>query len=72
MKVKINDVILSAGSGGFFFDDQNAIKSGLGRDGFDYDGSPVTPGFDRVRVPAEAVSVTLVLENGVVPVARSV
>jgi len=62
--VKISDAVFSAGSGGFFFDDQAAVKSGLARDGFDYVGDPVTPGFDRVRVPAEAVSVTLVLEDG--------
>jgi methylaspartate ammonia-lyase len=52
--------------GGFFFDDQRAIKAGATRDGFDYDGDPATPGFDRVRQPAEAVSVVLELSDGTV------
>ncbi|HMB50772.1 MAG TPA: methylaspartate ammonia-lyase, partial [Natronoarchaeum rubrum] len=34
---------------GFYFDDQRAIKAGAERDGFDYRGDPVTPGFDAVR-----------------------
>jgi methylaspartate ammonia-lyase len=62
--MKILDAIFTPGAGGFFFDDQAAIRSGLEHDGFIYQGAPLTAGFDRVRVPAESVSVMLVLENG--------
>ncbi|MCY7374231.1 MAG: methylaspartate ammonia-lyase [Spirochaetaceae bacterium] len=50
--------------GGFFTDDQAAIRDGRRRDGFTYDGAPVTAGFVAVRQPAEAVSVLLELEDG--------
>jgi methylaspartate ammonia-lyase len=50
--------------GGFYFDDKAAIKDGAEKDGFAYRGETVTPGFDRVRQPAEAVSVQLQLEDG--------
>ena len=50
--------------GGFFTDDQAAIRAGRRRDGFTYDGAPVTAGFVAVRQPAEAVSVLLELEDG--------
>jgi len=62
--MKIQDVIFSKGVGGFFFDDQTAIKSGLQRDGFLYKGKPQTTGFERVRIPSEAVSVALILKDG--------
>ncbi|MHC4915222.1 MAG: methylaspartate ammonia-lyase [Planctomycetota bacterium] len=60
----ITDVVFSAGTAGYFFDDQAAIRGGAARDGFVYGGEPSTPGFERVRVPAESVSITLLLENG--------
>ena len=50
--------------GGFFTDDQAAIRAGRPRDGFTYTGSPVTPGFTTIRQPAEAVSVLLELDDG--------
>jgi len=49
---------------GFFFDDQRAIKAGAERDGFDYRGDPVTPGFDAVREAGEALTVELELADG--------
>lgn len=55
-------------TGGFFFDDQRAIKEGAQRRGFDYEGRPKTPGFDRIRQPAEALSVLLTLSTGQVAV----
>jgi methylaspartate ammonia-lyase len=62
--VSIADVIAVPASGGFFFDDQAAIKAGAPRDGLDYPGRPLTPGFDRIRQPAAALSVLLVLSDG--------
>jgi len=49
---------------GFYFDDQRAIKRGATRDGFAYDGDPVTPGFDAVREAGEALTVELDLSDG--------
>jgi len=62
--VKIIDVILTKSYTGFYFDDQKAIKKGADHDGFLYVGEPMTPGFSNIRVPGEAISVQLVLENG--------
>jgi len=65
---KIESVDAVPVTGGFFFDDQQAIKQGATRDGFDYAGEPVTDGFDRVRQPAEALSVVVTLSSGQVAV----
>ena len=54
--------------GGYYNDDLMAIESGAVKDGLFYLGSPVTPGFDEIRQPAEAASVILVLDNGAVAV----
>ncbi|MCK4830262.1 methylaspartate ammonia-lyase [bacterium] len=62
--MKIQNVLFAEGAGGFFFDDQAAIRSGLEHNGFIYQGAPFTSAFDRVRIPAESISVMLVLENG--------
>ena len=51
-------------TGAYFADDQAAIKAGALRDGLAYPGAPLTPGFDAIRAPAEAVSVLLVLSDG--------
>lgn len=55
-------------AGGYFFDDQAAIRSGAMKDGLRYLGAAVTAGFNAVREPAEAVSVLLGLSNGQVAV----
>ncbi|MCF5658143.1 methylaspartate ammonia-lyase, partial [Pseudomonas poae] len=62
--ITIVKVIASPGIGGFFFDDQTAIKAGAIRDGAAYKGTAVTPGFKSVREPSESVSVLLVLSDG--------
>ncbi len=62
--MKIVDVLLSESKTGFYFDDQKAIKMGAENDGLAYKGEPVTEGFDQIRIPGEAISVMLVLENG--------
>lgn len=62
--MKIIDVIASPGLTGFYFDDQKAIKAGVGHDGFAYTGEPMTPGFTAVRQRGESISVMLILEDG--------
>lgn len=62
--MKITNVEFSAGVSSFYFDDQAAIKSGAGMDGFIYVGSATTPGFDAIRQSGEAISVLIELENG--------
>lgn len=62
--MKIVDVVASAGKTGFYFDDQKAIKMGAKHDGMFYVGDPVTEGFTSIRMPGEAISVLLVLEDG--------
>lgn len=62
--MRVRRVLAVPVRGGFFTDDQAAIRAGLPRDGFTYAGSPVTPGFRAVRQPAEALSVLLELADG--------
>jgi len=63
---RIDRVLCVPGEGGFFVDDQEAIRAGAVHDGFTYVGRPVTPGFAAIREPAPAVSVLLVLDDGYV------
>lgn len=60
----IADVVVSEGLGGFFFDDQAAIKAGATREGNAYTDTPITPGFSQVREPAQSVSIQLILNDG--------
>jgi methylaspartate ammonia-lyase len=60
----IDAVLAVPATAGYFSDDQAAIKAGAIRDGLAYPGRPLTPGFDAIRSPAEAVSVLLVLSDG--------
>jgi methylaspartate ammonia-lyase len=62
--VRIEQIRAVPSVSGFFFDDQRAIKEGATRDGFAYDGEPVTPGFDEIREAGEALTVELELEDG--------
>jgi methylaspartate ammonia-lyase len=62
--MKIIDVVSSSGRTGFFFDDQKAIKEGAHSDGNFYVGSPITPGFTRIRQAGESLTIMLVLEDG--------
>ncbi|OGF50961.1 MAG: methylaspartate ammonia-lyase [Candidatus Firestonebacteria bacterium RIFOXYA2_FULL_40_8] len=62
--MRIVNVICSAGKGGFFFDDQKAIKQGAAHDGLIYKGKPVTKGFKAIRQASESISVMLVLSDG--------
>ncbi len=62
--MRVTRVLTVPVRGGFFTDDQAAIRSGLARNGFGYVGEPLTPGFAAVRQPAEALSVLLELDDG--------
>lgn len=53
-------------SGGFYFDDQRAILDGAEKEGFAYVSPPKTDEFEEIREPAEAVSVLIELEDGIV------
>jgi methylaspartate ammonia-lyase len=66
--MKIQKAIFAPGKSAFFFDDQRAIKKNAAHDGFIYKAKPVTPGFPRIRVAGECVSVLLLLEDGQVAV----
>jgi len=65
-KLVISDVFLVPAQGAFFYDDQLAIREGVVSDGFVYQGSPRTPGFSTIRMPAEALSIGLLLSDGVI------
>jgi len=64
--IEISRVLLAPGNGAFFYDDQAAIRSGVEKDGFRYLGTPHTPGFANVRVPAGSLGIGLVLSDGTV------
>lgn len=62
--MRIEQMIYVPIRSGFFTDDQAAIRADSAQDGFNYIVRPVTPGFTQVRMPGEAVSVLIVLEDG--------
>lgn len=62
--MRIRRVLSVPVRGGFFTDDQAAIREGRQRDGFTYAGAPVTRGFRTVRQPSQALSVLLEMDNG--------
>jgi methylaspartate ammonia-lyase len=64
--MRITDVIFAPARGAYFYDDLAAIRAGRKRDGMAYLGDPLTPGFTRVRQPASALGIGLVLEDGAV------
>lgn len=66
--MKIKNVLLTKSYTGFYFDDQKVIKKGANMDGFMYVGEPLTEGFTKIRQSGEAISVQIILENGVVGV----
>lgn len=61
------------GLGGAWYLDLEAIKQGYAvKDGFGYNGKPITPGFHQVRQPSTALSVVLALSDGQVAYADGV
>ena len=60
----VTQLLCVPAEGGFWVDDQAAITAGAPHDGFGYAGTPRTPGYSAIRMPAAAVSVLLVLDDG--------
>lgn len=61
---KIDRILATDGLGGFWNDDNEAIKRGAEPDGFTYKGKPVTPGFTAIRQPSKAVPLILFMDGG--------
>jgi len=57
LAVAITRALFTAGLGGFFYDDQKAIRDGAERDGELYRGAPRIGGFDAVRMPARTIGI---------------
>ena len=62
--MRITDILSVPGVGGYFYDDQLAIRRGAERNGEWYEGSPITEGFVSVRMPAASLGIGLMLEDG--------
>ncbi|MER9345389.1 methylaspartate ammonia-lyase [Mesorhizobium sp. M0601] len=62
-KVVIENVIFAAGDGASFYDDQEAIRRGVKKDGYLYTGTPITKGFSKIRQPAAALGIGLALSD---------
>jgi len=62
--MKIRKVLLTQGFGGYFWDDEAAMKAGARRNGFTYLGKPLTPGFSAIRVPSQALCINLIFDDG--------
>jgi methylaspartate ammonia-lyase len=62
--MRIERALAVPARGGYFNEDLDAIRAGAARDGFVFVGEPVSPGFDRINQPSEAVSIVLVLDDG--------
>jgi len=61
--VKISRVLVEPIRGGYFYDDQAAVRSGARSDGGWISGTPLTQGFDAVRIPATGIGIGLRLED---------
>lgn len=63
--MRIEKALVIAAWGGAFNEDLAAVTRGrTGRNGFNYLGEPVTPGFDCIKTPAEAGAILLLLDDG--------
>jgi methylaspartate ammonia-lyase len=60
----ITKVLAVPAIGAYYYEDLSALQAGPIPLADRYTAAPVTPGFHRVREPAEAVSVGLVLDDG--------
>ncbi len=61
---KIEEILVSPGLAGFFFDDQRAIKEDAEPDGAAYRGKPKTDGFTQVRQAGESILIEILLSDG--------
>ncbi|MGC4252529.1 MAG: methylaspartate ammonia-lyase [Sphingobium sp.] len=66
------DVIFVPARGGYFNIDLAAMQTGRARNGFLYEGEPITPGFDGIVQPGECLSVLIVLDDGQVGMGEGV
>ncbi len=64
MDRRVESLEVVATESAFFRDDQAAIRAGAARNGFLYDGAPLTPGFTRIREPGLALTILLRLDDG--------
>ena len=62
--MRLSEIVTAEIRGGYFYDDQAAVRAGAKVDGEFLDGQPVTPGFTRVRQPAVGVGIGFRLEAG--------
>jgi len=70
--MKIKQVLLEEGLGGYYFDDLEAIKEGAIQDGLFYIGKSKTPGFSSIRQAGQSILIILILENGQLALGDSV
>jgi len=61
--MKIEKVLTCKGISGYYNKDLLAIKAGASPDGFVFRDPPVTPGFNAITQPGEALSVILILSD---------
>ena len=62
--MKISSLAASEGIGGYYWRDQEAIARGAKRNGFVYDGPPVTPGFESIIQVSSTVLLTAETDTG--------
>jgi methylaspartate ammonia-lyase len=62
--MKIDKVLLTAGLGGYYWQDEAAEKAGAEKDGFVFLGEPITPGFPAIRTPSQALCLSLICGHG--------
>ena len=62
--MRIESLHASAGIGGYYWRDQEAIARGAPRDGFLYQGSPSTPGFESIIQVSSTVLLTAIADDG--------
>src|SRR5262245_23526693 len=62
--MRIERALAVPARGGYFNEDLEAIRRGASRDGFISVDPPVSPGFTRIQMPSEAVSIVLWLDAG--------
>ncbi len=62
--MKISSLAAAEGIGGYYWRDQEAIARGAVRNGFLYDGPPVTPGFESIIQVSSTVLLTAQTDNG--------
>ena len=66
--MKIKELLCCVGNSGYYNWDLAGLKAGATPDGFIYRGLPVTPGFNALIQPGEAISVMLILDDGQVAI----